>query len=344
MAGAILGTFALAGCGPTTTTSATATSHSNSKGPYTIGLDVFFEGNSWQAENVSLFEKECKAYGPKIIKKYIVANANSSTSQQIAQIQDMIDEHVSAILLDANSATGLNAVLAKAQQAGIPVINYDTIVTGDVTSKINTNQSRWGTITAQWLIKKLHGHGNIIVLNGLAGNPTNNLRYEGAQKLFSETPGIHVLATAYDDWSEAPAEASVSNMLAAYPKINGVWSQGGAMTAGAVLDFVKAGRPLVPMTGEAYNGLLKLWTQDQSKGFDSIAPGQPNYLVTLSLHAALRYLEGYKVPKVVNVPLPVITSKTVSKYVEPSKPSNFWVLDHISKANIQKLLGPKVRR
>jgi ribose transport system substrate-binding protein len=332
----------LANCaGPSGPSSASSTGGTTAqhKAPYTIGLSDFFEGNSWQAENVSLFQQACNAYGQQIIKKCIVANANGSTEQQIAQIHSMINAGVDAILLDANSDTGLNNVVAQAMSAGIPVINYDSIISGKATSKINTDQYQWGVITANWLVNQLHGKGNVIVLNGLAGNPTNNLRYQYAQQLFAKTPGIHVLTVAYDEWDQAKAEADVSQMLDAYPKIDAVWSQGGAMTAGAIDSFIKAGRPLVPMTGEDYNGYLKLWLKYLPGGFTSVSPGQPNYLTTLALDAAVRTLQGHTVPAVVNVPLPVITDQTASQYYQAGKSDSYWVLDHISKADEDKLLG-----
>lgn len=336
-------TIFLANCsGPSGPSSATNTNNGNTakhKAPYTIGFSVFFQGNSYQSENVSLFQQLCKDYGEQLIKKCIVSNANSSTEQQIAQIQGMINSGVDAILLDANSEAGLNNVVGKALAAGIPVINFDAIISGKATSKINTDQLEWGRITGEWLVKQLNGKGNIIVLNGLAGNPTSEQRYRHAKELFDKTPGIKVLTVAYDEWDQAKAEANVAQLLDAYPKIDGVWSQGGAMTAGAINSFVKAGRPLVPMTGEDYNGFLRLWLQHKANGFTSVSPGQPNYLVTLALEAAVRVLQGKKVPEVVNVPLPVITDETAKNYYRADQPDSYWVLDKISKEDIDKLLA-----
>lgn len=336
----LAGALAAAGCGgPTGAGSAKSDSQAAKSGPFTIGYSDFFVGNSWQAENVQLFNDACKQYGKTIIKSCFVENADSSTSQQIAQLQGMINEHVSAILLDANSSTGLNGVVQRALNAGIPVINFDSIITGQATSKINTDQSQWGTITGQWLVKQLHGKGNIVVLNGLAGNPTNNLRYEGAEQVFKATPGIHILQTVYAQWDQATAQSMMAPVLNAYPKIDGVWSQGGAMTAGAIIDFQKTGRKLVPMTGEAYNVFLKQWIDNKSSGFTSISPGQPNYLVTLSLSAAIRALRGEHVPAAVNVPLPVITDQTVQNYYRPDEPPSYWVLDKLPQAQVNQLLG-----
>lgn len=344
---AALTLLALSGCsGVTSGGSATSGSTTGSqttgavKGPWKIGYSTFFEGNSWQAQNVQLFEKECKALGAKV-SACTVQNANSSTSAQIAQIQGMINQGYNAILLDANSATGLNNVVKTALDKGVRVVNFDTTITGPATSKINTNQVEWGAITGKWLVDQLHGKGNIIVLNGAAGQPTGVARYQDAKALFAKTPGIKIVASAYANWDQATAQTAVAQMLNANPEIDGVWSQGGAMTAGAIIEFQKAHRKLVPMTGEAYNGLLKLWLANKDNGFTSIAPGQPNYLVQVSLAAAVKSLEGKSVPAAVNVPLPVITDKTVQDYVQPNKPDSYWVLNNLSTAKVDALLAAK---
>lgn len=308
------------------------------KGPLTIGLSTFFVGNSWQAEMIQLFKDECRKLGPTVIKSCFVQNANSNTSQQIAQIQGMINQKVDAILVDANSETGLNAVVGKAMDAGIPVINFDSLISGTATSKINTRQDEWGRTTGQWLVDKLHGKGQIIVLNGVAGTPVSAQRYQAAKAVFDKNPGIKILRAVNADWDQAKAQAAVSQMLNAYPRIDGVWSQGGAMTAGTIIDFQKAGRKLVPMTGESYNGFLKLWVDNKSKGFTSIAPGQPNYLSVISVDAAVRAARGQKVPANIDVPLPVITDSDVAAKYRPDKAPSYWVLDSIGQADVDRLI------
>ena len=70
---------------------------------------------------------------------------------------------------------------------------------------------------------------------------------------------IEVLGSANASWDYAQGKAAVESMLSAYPEIDGVWSQGGAMTQGAIDAFIAAGRDLVPMTSEGNNGALKAW-------------------------------------------------------------------------------------
>jgi len=207
-----------------------------------------------------------------------------------------------------------------------------------VTSKVYVDDNEWSKMTGQWLVDKMGGKGKVIVLNGIAGNTTNQGRWTEAEKILKSTPGVEVLAEANCDWEKAKAQATVANWLTAYPKIDGVWSQGGEMTAGTIDEFKKVKRPLVPMVGEAYNGFLKMWKQSKNEGFTSIAPSLPCYNVQISLELALRALKGQEVPKTVVVPLPLVTDDNLDQYIKEDKPDDYWVFDEISQEEVNKII------
>ena len=55
-------------------------------------------------------------------------------------------------------------------------------------------------------------------------------RRKGAEPVFKANPGIKILAEASTAYNAAPAQEAVTNLLFSHPEIDGVWSQGGAMT------------------------------------------------------------------------------------------------------------------
>lgn len=302
-----------------------------------IGYLPLFMGNSFQAQSVSSIQEAAKRHSE--IKEVIVSNPELNVETQINQVRNMIDKKVDAIVLMALSPTALNPVLEEAVQAGIPIVVSDSVTTSDkVTSQVGVDELLWGQKTAQWLVEQLGGKGNIIVLNGIAGNSSNNDRWNGAKAVFDKYPDIKILAQANADWDQAKAQTTVSNWLAAYPQIDGVWSQGGAMTAGAMIEFEKAGRKMVPMTGEAYNGFLKMWKEKKQQGFSSIAPVLPNYDVQIALEVALKAIKGEKVPAKVQVPLPLVDDKNLDKYIVPDKPDDYWVINSLSIEEINKII------
>ena len=48
--------------------------------------------------------------------------------------------------------------------------------------------------------------------------------------MFKQYPDIEILGSANASWDYAQGKAAMESMLSAYPEIDGVWSQGGAMT------------------------------------------------------------------------------------------------------------------
>ncbi len=308
------------------------------RGPYVVGLSNSFSGNSWRAQMVAEFKSEAeKLKADGTLKDYIVADATGSTASQIQQIQNMIAQKVDAIIIDANSPTALNPVIQTAHRAGILVFAFDNIVDSPYAYTFTIDQTAFGRLGGEWLVKKLNGKGNILVLNGLQGAPDNASRWNGAKGVFDKNPGIKVLSAVNADWDQAKAQQAVANLLPSFPHIDGVWSQGGAMTLGAVYAFQAAGRPLVPMSGEANNGLLKVWKKELSNGFDSIAPACPSTMGAMALDSAVKVLGGEKMQKATLLTPPVITSDTLDQFVRPDLSDALWLPTILSPEQLQAL-------
>lgn len=331
--------FILIACG---TTPSSSTSTPTKKGPFTIGYDVYWLGNSWSVQMYQEF-KQAVAQHQTDIKDVVYTQSDDQVQKQIANIQSMIARKVDAIIMTPVSPAAVVPVIEQAKQAGIPVILLAaTANTEDYTALVTVDDVQFGQVQATWLAKKLNGQGNIYVLNGIAGLSTNSDRWNGAESVFSHYPGIKVIASQNANWDEATAKTAVTNMLAAHPNVDGIWSQGGAMTLGAIEAFEAAGHPLVPMTGEDYNGLLKKWQELHNSGdthFDSIAVAKPTWLSAPALDVTLKILKGQPYQKNDIIPPPVITYADLNKYVRPDLPDSYWANSHLSAAVVKQLFS-----
>ena len=208
---------------------------------------------------------------------------------------------------------------------GIKVISFDNYVdTDNVTAKVGIDETAFGVAGAQWLVDTLGGQGNIIVLNGIAGSGVDEMRRSGAMSVFADYPDIKILGEAHAGWDYAQAKSAMESFLSAYPQIDGVWSQGGAMTQAALDAFLAAGRSLIPMSGEANNGLLMAWKENLDKGFDSIAPCSPTFMSASALETAIAALNGEPVELHTIIELPFIVSDNLDGYVRMDLPDSFW--------------------
>src|SRR5215211_4180318 len=141
-------------------------------GPLKVGWSTIYTTPSWMTEAEI---ERLRGLGMEI--DFQVFDANGDTATQIAQIQTMIDQAYDIVLLIAGSSTALDQVVAQADEAGLIVVNWDSLVTTDqLTAKVDTDQDQWGQMTAQWLVDQLGGSGKILAINGPAGISVSEAR------------------------------------------------------------------------------------------------------------------------------------------------------------------------
>jgi len=93
-----------------------------------------------------------------------------------------------------------------------------------------------GKIAAQYLIQKLGGKGNIVVLRGL---PTviDNQRFDTFMGLVKDTQ-IKVLDSKYANWNRDDGFKVMQDFLTRFPHIDAVWAQDDDIALG-VLDAMR---------------------------------------------------------------------------------------------------------
>ncbi|MGN9841992.1 ABC transporter substrate-binding protein [Nonomuraea sp. H19] len=305
-----------------------------------VGWSTIYLAPSWMQQTLKMLEEDvAKLKSAGKVASYETFNANGDTSQQIAQIQAMITQKYNVILVDAGSSTALNPVMEQAVAAGIVVANFDSLVTSDKVIRVGTDQVEWGRMTAQWLADKLGGKGEIIAMNGPAGVSVSEERWKGAEEVLKKYPDIKIAANVHSEYNLAPAAQAFASAYSANPDITGVFSQGGALSAAALQTLIKQDKKLVPITGENYNGFLKMWAENRSKGFSSLATAQPNYLSVIALQAAVAKAGGASVPANITVPLPEITDNNLDQFVKADQPDDSYPIQPLAQAEIDKLIG-----
>lgn len=286
-----------------------------------VGYDIYFLGNSWSVQLYQEFKWNAEnMYKDDLDVTYV--QSDNDVSKQIANLEDLIAQDVDVIITTPCDTTAINSTLEEAVDAGIKVVLLCATVDGDCyDSLVTVDEKDFGATGAQWLVDQLDGKGNIVVLNGISGFSTNTLRYEGAQSVFEKYPDIKVLAAEDANWDYAAAKTVTTDLLATYPEIDGVWSQGGAMTLGAIDSFNAAKRDLVPMTGEDNNGYLKACINNNMEG---IAVSKPTWLARVAIENAIKLMNGEEVKKDDIYPVMTIKTEEMPKYVHQDLSDDVW--------------------
>lgn len=286
-----------------------------------VGYDIYYLGNSWSVQLYQEFKWYAEnMYADDLDVTYV--QSDNDVSKQIANLEDLIAQQVDVIITTPCDATAINATLQEAMDAGIKVVLSCATVDGDCYDSLVTVDERdFGAQGAQWLVDQLDGSGKIIMLNGISGFTSNTLRYEGAMSVFDQNPDIEILTAEDAGWDYAQAKTVTTDLLATYPEIDGVWSQGGAMTLGAIDSFNAAKRDLVPMTGEDNNGYLKACINNNMEG---IAVSKPTWLSRVAIENAIKLMNGEEVKKDDIYPVLTIKTEEMPDYVHMDLSDDVW--------------------
>lgn len=275
----------------------TASAHPTHKSPpFTLGVSNNLIGNGWREEMVCSVKAQAKASGLVKPGGVTVEENQLDTAKQISQMRDLISKGVDAIIIDPNTPTAMNGVIHEAISRGVVVVVVDQIVTTNEPYQVANDQRDYGRRGMQWLVDKLHGHGNIVILNGIKGAPANTAREQGQYDVLRRYHGIHVVATTYTNWLPATGGQQMLSLLNSGKKIDGVWTSGIDYTV--VNAFKTAHKPFVPVVGADNNEFVHQLVTLRKQGLLGAAVTNPPPVGGVGAAIALRVLQGKHVVKI----------------------------------------------
>ncbi|MDR2392192.1 MAG: substrate-binding domain-containing protein, partial [Planctomycetota bacterium] len=147
--------------------------------------------------------------------------------------------------------------------------------------------------------------------------------------------------TVFGGWDYAASKRAIESLFAAYPSIDGVWSQGGAMSEAIIDAYLERGLNPPPITGEDGNGFFKAWVRAKEKNpaFDSIALSGPTWMSAAAMELGIDVLKGKNVKNTTLLPIPVITKDNMDKFFRPDLPNSFWCSTRLPEDVIKKLFS-----
>jgi ribose transport system substrate-binding protein len=289
-----------------------------------IGFSNGFSGNSWRAEmNASLQNEVAKHSDVELV--YV--DGQGDIAKQVSDIENLIAQEVNAIMIIPLSSQAVSPVLKKARQSGIKVLDFNMPLEDQDAYDVyvGLDMKATGVRWAQWMKDKLGGNGNIVFLGGTPGNSGTAQVLEGINSVFDGTK-MKIIANRDAYWQEDRAKVIMADLLAAYPKIDGLMCDGGQVAAGALKAMLAAKRSLVPATGDDYNGFLKIYlaNKDRYPKFDLMAISNQTWMSKTVLQTAIKMLNGEKIDKWLKVVPDPITSKNAAQFTKPNMPDTIF--------------------
>jgi len=265
--------------------------------PYTIGISNPFISSEYRTQMIDeLIETNAEYMELGLTEELVIESFDTDVAGQIEQIENLMAAGVDAMLVNPGDAVALNQILEEAVEAGILVLSIDQEIEADGVINVGHDQYEWAKTSAEWFADKLQ-EGDVVLIEGFIGHPANNLRMQAVYDAFEAYPGINVLASESGFWDEATGQQVMSDFLAAYPDLDGYWTQDG-MAIGALEAVIAADLETMPLpVGEARVKFLQLWKEmlEENPDFETIAVANAPGVNSTALRIAVELLEGKEI-------------------------------------------------
>ncbi|ROI03246.1 helix-turn-helix domain-containing protein [Chryseobacterium sp. G0240] len=123
-----------------------------------------------------------------------IQKANGSVQKQISDIQKMIDQNISIIIISPIDSKSLVPIVEKAYSKGIPVILLDRKIDSDqYTTYIGADNTEIGREAAKYIIADSKSDKKILEIKGDDNSSPSLERSQGFQEIINNQPNAHLI-------------------------------------------------------------------------------------------------------------------------------------------------------
>src|SRR6185369_8353677 len=169
-----------------------------------------------------------------------------SAPKQRAAIDDMAQQKWDFVAIQAFGIGTLTAPVNKMIDAGIPVIDMDTLIAPldsiNVHSFLAPDNEFMGASVTQALVSAMGGKGNIVMTQGALGHTGAQGRAKGFNSVVKNFPNVKVLDTTPADWDVTKVARIWETLLTKYPQIDAAFFHNDDMALAAAKVMQAKGR------------------------------------------------------------------------------------------------------
>ena len=170
-------------------------------------------------------------------------DAELSATQQRAALDEMASRDWDFVAIQAGEIDTLAAPVNRMIDAGIPVIDMDTLIAPLDRIAVHTflapDNEFMGAAVTKALVDAIGGAGTIIMTQGALGHTGAQGRARGFESVIAQHPNIEVLSTDPADWDPATVVRLWESYLDTYPHISAAFFHNDDMAL-AALEVMRA--------------------------------------------------------------------------------------------------------
>jgi ribose transport system substrate-binding protein len=294
--------------------------------PKVIGVSVPSADHGWTGGIVYYAQKaiaDWKIKDPNTTFKLVLAD---TAQKQVSDVEDLMAQGIDGLVILPYDSATLTPVVGEVKKAGKYVVVIDRGVLPPVFADVYIagDNYAFGKQSAEFMVKKLNGKGNILIMEGIPCQ-VNTDRVTGFKDVLKNYPDIKILADQPANWSRDTGLKLMENWLQQFKTINAVWAGDDDVALGAIQAINEAKRQtemfIVP--GAGMKDIVKM-VMDGS----DFVPCDVTYPVSMAATAITLGVYGVR-----NMPVPGFYQSTVPAKIILSA-------DLITKDNAAKYYVP----
>ena len=283
---------------------------------YTIAVVVKSAAIPVWESHIIAAKKAGKNLGVTILD-YAPSKADN-VEEQKRILEDLITAGVDAVVLAPANTEAVRGPVLDLIDAGIPVVYDNTMGPSDVDylTYVGIDSIEAGNVIAKAAGDAMGGEGNLLVLEGVPGQSTSDLRTQGVMEgIAANYPGI-TAERAVTKWQFDEGRKAAEDYITKWgDNLAGIVAVGGNQAEGA-LEAVKA----AGMDGQVVIGGFDV----QEPQYTAVASGDEAFTISqgvyeqayMSVVACIKALNGEEVPRLITTPITIVTKDNLDKMDE----------------------------
>ena len=170
-------------------------------------------------------------------------DAKEDTAAQLAQVENFITQGMNAIVVVPVDTAATDPITAAAKEANTPLVYVNRLPANlpDDVVFVGSDSIDAGLFQMQYIVDKLGGKGNVVIMMGKLDNEAALQRTAGVEQIAADFPDIKITKKDTANWSREEGLTLMENWLSTGDQIDAVASNNDDMALGAIQAIEAAG-------------------------------------------------------------------------------------------------------
>ena len=256
----------------------------------------------------------------------VVLDAGGDVARQIAQMEDLIQQEMDAIIIWPTNGEAVIPAVRKAHQAGIPVVvtnsniaeaGFEFVSTFSGPDNITQGARAAEIMCERFTALGIQDEARVVQISGQPGYTTAIERQQGFDDRLPEVcPNVTLVETQPGDWNREKSQQVMEAFLVKYDDIDGVYAGDDNMGVGALNAALAAGRA---------EGITFVGATNFAVGYEAMERGEywgsiyqsPVDDAEAALQSAIDLINGQELPFLNYFDTPKITQDNMTEFTKP---------------------------